>query len=309
MFIGIVSLSNNRIMNETSNKNYKIWLDLGVNKVFGFTADARMNYRKLYWTIPGQTNVVDGDILWANMDSPFGVAHSLKSNINQLNIIDPMGIAIHHKKMRIYWVDKSMNTTTSTTPAVLQTVLRSCDFDGLEYSEVYIYRQVDNHTVSTNVTDLVIDFFHNNTAFMIDNGNPSAIIATNLDFPDQFNETNAGTRFRDMQETHLICNNTQIIFGNAQYLAVDIDITLVLWTDYIERKVNYARYIPVFLDNFVFGPAYEPDSRYNFRSRFRIDYSPVGISFDPGFGPPDFSHYDCFGRGRCTEADGEYSFV
>jgi hypothetical protein len=67
---------------------------------------------------------------------------------------------VHYLQKKIYWIDRNISSQNSA--------LRSCYFDGTGYSQVFLYKQIDNHTVSTNVSDLVIDFSHNNTAFFID---------------------------------------------------------------------------------------------------------------------------------------------
>lgn len=78
-------------------------------------------------------------------------------------MVDPRGIAIHYNEKRIVWVDRNDSLPVSST-------VRSCNFDGSHYYQESIYRAgVGNQSeVSTNVTDLVIDFSHNNTVLFID---------------------------------------------------------------------------------------------------------------------------------------------
>ena len=236
MFIGLAPLSR-RVNATTSTPTYTKWLTL-THKVFGFTADARAERRILYWTTPGQNYVADGKINWAYMDVHPVVSHTLNAVVGTSHIVDPMGIAVHHLKQRLYWVDKNVTASHGSAAAA---VLRSCNFDGTGYQQVLLYRKVDNHTVSVNVTDLVIDYFHNNTAFFIDQRHPAAIIATNLDTPIPYNGTNAGDRFNDMTATHTVCDTVTTLFGTPTYLGLDIDVTLVLWTDPQQYKVNFAR--------------------------------------------------------------------
>lgn len=67
---------------------------------------------------------------------------------------------MHYIQERIYWIDRNLSAVAS--------VLRSSKFDGTGYQEVSLFRQIDNHTVSTNLTDLTINFNENNTAFFLD---------------------------------------------------------------------------------------------------------------------------------------------
>jgi hypothetical protein len=111
------------------------------------------------------------------MDSELPVqSYILTAAIGQQHLIDPMGIAIHQYKKKIFWVDKNISSTAINS----STCLRSCNFDGTSYSMVYLYRKVGNVTVSVNVTDLTIDFYHNDTALFVDTNFPNAIIAINL---------------------------------------------------------------------------------------------------------------------------------
>lgn len=75
-------------------------------------------------------------------------------------MIDPKGIAVHYIRHRIFWVDVNVSSQNS--------VLRSCDFEGKDFKEVFVYREVGNTTVSVNATDLVLNFYQNDTAYIID---------------------------------------------------------------------------------------------------------------------------------------------
>lgn len=79
----------------------------------------------------------------------------------QSYVLDPMGIAVNHYAGLIYWLDK-MSTSNH------HTVLRSCATDGTRVVNVKEYSKVAGHTFSGNTSDLIIDFFHNNTAFFVD---------------------------------------------------------------------------------------------------------------------------------------------
>jgi hypothetical protein len=53
-------------------------------------------------------DVRDGAIYYADMDSDVGTPISLVPAIGQAHVIDPHGIAIHYKQLRIYWTDKNV---------------------------------------------------------------------------------------------------------------------------------------------------------------------------------------------------------
>lgn len=264
---------------------YVVWLQLNTT-IFGFTGDLHFDRRRLYWTTPGNYLQADGNIYYADMDQELpGRYYSLKAAIGHDNVVDPMGIAIHLMEKKIYWLDK--NISINNIPAHL-TCLRSCNFDGSGYSQVFIYRIVDNVTISANVTDLVIDFFHNNTALFIDSHYPAAIIATNLDAPNIFNKTGAGNRFLNMEETHVICNTISVTSGVPQYLAIDTNISTLLWSDPSSLRIVFERYVDQPVDLHPKGIAY---------GNAMNQLAPVGLAFDLGLGPPNFAHRNCYGKG------------
>lgn len=115
---------------------------------------------QVYWTVPGVLGSADGGIYWALADELNPTVHSLVSSIGQKHVVDPMGIAVHYDLEVLYWIDRNLTKK--------HTVLRSCAFDGSNYNQMFIFNRVDNHSVSVNVSDLVIDFSHNNTAFFAD---------------------------------------------------------------------------------------------------------------------------------------------
>eukprot|EP00596_Hydrurales_sp_CCMP1899_P010196 CAMPEP_0119052758 /NCGR_PEP_ID=MMETSP1177-20130426/73946_1 /TAXON_ID=2985 /ORGANISM="Ochromonas sp, Strain CCMP1899" /LENGTH=594 /DNA_ID=CAMNT_0007032425 /DNA_START=1758 /DNA_END=3542 /DNA_ORIENTATION=- len=264
--------------------------------VFGFTGDLHFGRRRLYWTTPGEYLQADGNIYYADMDQTLPVtSHSLKAAIGFNNVIDPMGIAIHYYEQKIYWLDKNV---TSNHPRHL-TCLRSCNLDGSGYSQVFLYRVVDNITISINATDLVIDFFHNNTALFVDSSLPAALVATNLDAPNKFNKTApfTGDRFKSMEETHIILRTVSFVTGIAEYLAIDTDITTLLWSTPSTFQVIFQRYVDQPDDLYPAGIAYNADD----------GFAPVGLAFDTGLGPPNFAHRECYGNGRCSGFIGNFA--
>lgn len=293
-FIGLAPLA--QTQTNPTTVTYTVWFLLNVT-VFGFTGDLQFGRRRLYWTTPGKYLKSDGNIYYADMDQILPVkAYSLKAAIGFNNVIDPMGIAIHFYEKKIYWLDK--NISINSHPSHL-TCLRSCNLDGSEYSQVFLYRIVDNVTTSVNATDLVIDFFHNNTALFVDYNTgyhnntvfPAAIVATNLDAPNIFNKTGAGDRFKDMEETHIILQTISYVSGTAEYLAIDTDTTTLLWSVPSSFKVIFNRYVDQSNDLFPSGIAYD---------NAKDGFGPVGLAFDLGLGPPHFAHKECYGNGRCS---------
>ena len=206
--------------------------------------------------------------------------------------MDPHGIAIHYKQQRIFYVDRN--------------TLRSCDLDGANVQDIYVYTTVGNHTVSTNLTDLVIDFRHNNTAFIIDSGESPAIIATNLDFPEFYNnDTEVYDAWEGMYPTRAVATTVLITMGNPQYIYLDDENNLVMWSDPEENQIAYQRYIKEPFDLFSPGVAFEPNEDPK-RAGIK-EYFPVGLAIDIGLGPPLWNdQVDCYGNGICLGLEGNF---
>jgi hypothetical protein len=79
-----------------------------------------------------------------------------------------------YKDNRIYWTDIYRDITTN----FYKTCLRSCNLDGSDIQEI-IYNTtldlttltesgLDYYSVGNRTSDLVIDIYHNNTAFFMD---------------------------------------------------------------------------------------------------------------------------------------------
>eukprot|EP00601_Ochromonadales_sp_CCMP2298_P000370 CAMPEP_0173180592 /NCGR_PEP_ID=MMETSP1141-20130122/6800_1 /TAXON_ID=483371 /ORGANISM="non described non described, Strain CCMP2298" /LENGTH=1152 /DNA_ID=CAMNT_0014103457 /DNA_START=210 /DNA_END=3668 /DNA_ORIENTATION=- len=283
--------------------NLTVWLSVSY-RIFGLTSYAHFDGRRLYWTVPGTTggDVRDGGIYYADMDQELGTAVSLVAAIGQVHVIDPHGIAIHYKQRRIYWTDK--NVTENNRAGVL----RSCNFDGSQVLEVLVLRTFDNHTVSTNLTDLVIDFVHNNTAFLLDAGQPSAVIAANLDFPEYYNKDNA-TGIVDawvgFKSTRVLANEWAITIGDPTYLGIDDNALILLWSDASEKVINFVRYVKQFLDLFSPGVVYTPIM--DTRQKSLREFYPVAMVIDKGLGPPKWDDYtECYGNGVCVGRGGNF---
>ena len=98
--------------------------------------------------------------------------------------------------------------------------------------------------VSTNTTDLVLDFSRNNTAFFIDAAEPAAILASNLDAPITYdNSTEDDDMFTPYRTVRVVTTTYVINLTSPAYLAVDERTELLLFTDTSSgrRTVNYAR--------------------------------------------------------------------
>ena len=94
------------------------------------------------------------------------------------------------------------------------------------------------------MTDLLLDFSRNNTAFFIDAAPPAAILATNLDAPIIYdNSTDDDDMFTPYQTHRVVTTTYAINLTSPAYLAVDESAQLLLFTDSSSgrRTVNYAR--------------------------------------------------------------------
>lgn len=296
-FIGIAPLYNN------DGSNFTVWLSIDY-KIFGFTLDAHFKRRRLYWSVPGNIGVADGGIYYASLDSTIPpTVTALLPNVGQDNLVDPHGIAIHYYQNRLYWVDR--NATENTGFYRNTSVLRSCNFDGTDVQEVLMYKTVDNHTVSTNLTDLIIDFYHNNTAFLIDAGPPGAILSTNLNFPvEPNNDTDVARQFEGLDHTRVITHTWEQDMDLPTYLALDEKTSFILWSDIGYEQINFARYLVAFDDFFSPGVGYDP---VNIPNRGVNEYLPVYLLFDAGLGPPRWGEYiDCYGNGVCQGLEGNF---
>ena len=286
-YIGIVNI------NEV-NPSITNWLSVAY-VIYDITMDAHMNSRKLYWTASGPLSdfTADGSIYYANMDDSSPTPISLVSAIGQANIIEPKGIAYHYIDKRIYWTDK--RNSGGSQNSVLRSVKAA---DGSSYEETAVFTVIDSHVVSTDLTDLVIDFSHNNTCIMIDKTN-KAIIAINLDAPIVYDDVTDDDQYEEYNTTRVIATNTNIAMTNPSYLAIDELNQHVLFSDTTLNKIGYARYKKLrFQDKFEYGEAFSGGAE---------KAVPVGMAFDRGLGSPIWGSYlDCYGNGRCLGYTGKF---
>lgn len=222
---------------------------------------------------------------------------------SQTHIVNPHGIAIHYKQQRIYWTDRNVSTQASIG---VHGVLRSCNLDGSDVKNVIVLRKVDNITVSTNLTDLVIDFRKNNTAFILDSGSTPAVIGVSLDFPPNYNnDTEVRDAWEGMYPTRVVSSTFQITMEEPEYIYLDDQNNLVMWTDLKEQAISFQRYIAEPFDLFSPGVAFTPE-----RDPVRIsqrEYYPVGLAIDIGLGPALWNDViQCYGNGICLGLEGNF---
>lgn len=86
-----------------------------------------------------------------------------------------------------------------------------------------------------------------------------------------------------------------------QYLALDDDNHILLWSDVKLKQINYAKYLSDGNSLHSKGTAYESKFEEGLGDK---PYYSVGIAFDRGLGPPLFDHLDCYGHGRCLNYTG-----
>lgn len=73
-----------------------------------------------------------------------------------------MGLAIHYKQSKLYWIDIDTSLGHQTT------VLRRCDLDGSNVNQAFLYKNIPNVPIQANATDIVINL-RNNTLYYISN--------------------------------------------------------------------------------------------------------------------------------------------
>jgi hypothetical protein len=222
----------------------------------------------------------------------------LSSSLHMIQeyVFDPMGIAIHTFDKRIYWIDRNLSINYS--------VLRSCDLDGANYKQSFILSSAYNQSISLNLTDIKISYRNNNTAFIIDQSSTPAIIGVNLDQPVFYpNDTELYDQFKGFYDAHVVQSYRQQDIGMARYLALDDNISVVLWSDISLKKINFVTYSSAYFHSYEQGVAYAALSE---EGKPYQPYYPVGIVLDVGLGPPEWGDYlNCYGHGRCLNYTGE----
>lgn len=269
--------------------NFTKWYSYSY-KIFSLVMDAYFTRRKLYWSVPGLPGVDDGAIYWAYADQSRPTVYSLVSAIGQKNLFSPHGLAIHYPNRRLYWVDRNTNSS----------FLVSSKLDGSDYQKNVVFKKVENKTVSVNLTDIAIDFSHNNTALIIDDSNTySSILAVNLDAPIRFDNSSdpvIAALYEFYYSPREVVNSSQIGVVKRQYLFLDEVNYFVVWSDLKANKVEYARYRAIENDVFSSGVAYRGQI---VTENSLFTYQAVAMVLDRGLGQPHFNHVDCYGNGKC----------
>jgi hypothetical protein len=280
-----------------------LWLSVSY-EIFALATDAHYNRRRLFWTVPGVMGEADGQIYWAYMDdtSPPTV-YTLTSTIPQSYLINPTGFAVHYREERLYWLDKNL---TSGVP-----VLRSTDIHGYGTVDHIAYDMVENRTVSTNITsDLLIDFYHNNTAYFVDSEFPGVIIATNLDMP--LNGTSIFlsnfSSLEDRKTTRIALDTfTENITTSVRHLAMEDKDAVIFYADTAKRAIKYFRYYSRSDYKYASDDNGLAFSYPQVVGKGDTPFEPVAMTVDNGLGRPEFDTYwDCYGNGVCQGVAGNF---
>lgn len=175
--------------------------------------------------------------------------------------------------------------------------------DGSAYEQNAIYTTVGNETVSTNLTDLVLDGTKQNTAYFLDAGFPGAIISTNLDFPLTYDNNSVMERDWEDYYTHVLTSHWQIEMNSPAYLLLDEKTEYLLWSDTSTKQIHFHRSHYREIDQSVSGKAFEQDMVQH----QIVPDAPVAMMLDRGLGLPRFGRYlECYGNGECLGLEGNW---
>jgi len=281
------------------------WLVV-TGRIFGFAMDAHFNRRKLYWSVPGDGFGANGKIYWEYLDATTPASNDLTPTIGQDYLLEPMGIAIHYKEKRLYWVDNDVSRGYQIT------VLRSCDLDGTNRLQRFLYRNIDNVTMPANATDITINL-RNNTMYFIDNSEPQGIVVTNLDLPNYLDVVEEEDR--DYYNVSVLLETTWVNLSEPTYLFIDDTRDVLLWTDPALFSIKWMDMTQNSLGNRTSGTVYNFEEDFEYRI-YHTDENflwteeygrPLGIVLDKGMDQPKWGNYlDCYGNGRCTGLTGNW---
>mmetsp|Transcript_3943 Transcript_3943/g.6672 ORF Transcript_3943/g.6672 Transcript_3943/m.6672 type:complete len:1204 (-) Transcript_3943:99-3710(-) len=307
-FIGRLVLNTNGTADSSST-----WLSV-TGAIYDLSLDADMHRRKIFWTIPDVdgTTTANGKIQWEYLDATSPSANDLTSTIGQANLVDPLGLAVHHIDEKIYWVDKKDVSGTTYS------VLRSSDFDGSTYAEIIIYDDEDTATIDAK--DIVIDF-RNNTMYFTgvssgDSASNHTIYQTDIDFPTYMWQNYNGGWINETDNSQWIIkkirSSNHLTIDNPAYLTLEFDSRILLWSD---PDLYSVKFMDVDRDGNNTGIDQYSGTVWNFNRNYMPDYlhlvenweKPWGIVVDYGLTEPrDGRFFDCFGNGRCTGATGNF---
>lgn len=284
--------------------------------VSGFSFDADITERKLYWTYKGTANQPDGQIAYASVDDaalanpgrPVTIGYLATQVGDDAMVVDPMGIAVHPREKRVYWVDRCC---VGSLDGVWKGVINSVNLYGDPKREtIFIDKIIGSHTSTTHLsyTDIIIDYLHNNTALVMDAGSPPALIAvplSNFTLVDARGNRDLTVK---MQKQRVVANGPSLMLDSAVlgHMAADVDHNWVVWADHGQRNVMYA-----YAENRAevlgqVGGLPNLTIDHNNRRAYSGDFSgdkPLGMAFDFGYGRigryGDGDFMECFGNGVC----------
>jgi len=305
-FIGIASVGypfNTSSVNTKDTKApYKIWIYPNC-AIFGLAFNANFNQRILYWTCPGAKRAVDGGLYYAYMDDSTGTKHNLGAAFGN-SLIDPMGIAFSYKDSKILWLDLYSKKSS-------RNVLNSCNMDGSGFAQSFLPTTVMSHSLTNNLTDMVIDIAGNNSLYLIDMTlSTSNLIAVTLDkqfYNNVTNDANEFSVFQNMASSRILSNSSfNNKFGKPRYMTIDDVNGIVIWSDSILKTISFitrtqrdayvSNYTVVYSESDTMGTWPADPPAY-----------PVGIELDPGLSQPNFDGFlDCYGNGKCLGAEGAF---
>ena len=328
-FIGVASVSpNDTYLWEEATRNddflarqqkdvpYKIFAYLA-EPVGGMVFDARIAFRRLYWTYTGVVGVGDGRIAYADVDQQESIYPDV--HIRYLNdqigdpfwVQDPKGLAVHPMENRLYWIDTDVHTYHPST----YNVIRSARITGSsDRTTIFIEEKIGNHTSERDkYTDIIIDIYHNNTAVIIDNGSPPAILAIPLDGAavSSVEDNYAAASSLHVGEQRVVSDAGDVMGSNANlgFLAMDDINNVVMWSSITNQSISYAR---VEDRDGVLGyyEAFEEGYRRQLvYDGYLTEDIPVGLAMDGGIGHQDFEdgdYLECHGHGRCMGNKGHF---
>ena len=313
-FIGYVGVT----VNESANFDYYFtngvgWLPLTYTvfvqldePIFGMAFDPNPAERKIYWTYKGVANYHDGRIGYARVDDtrrPAGVQYMADQIGNAFHVVDPMGIAVHPREQRIYWVDRCCEGDYKNT-------INSANIHGdPRRRSISIDKTIGAHTSTTHLsyTDIVIDWYHNNTALVLDAGTPAAIVAVPLDNVTLSDLHASRLSTVQMRKQRLVAGTTAgtTVTSTSQLgsITVDSENNVVMWTDKYDMAVYYA-YVEPRAE--VLGEVVHDLDTVKAHSRAYLGDmsgdSPVGMALDFGMsmqGFNDGNFLECYGNGIC----------
>jgi len=277
--------------------------------VSGLAFDADVSERKLYWTYKGAANTPDGKIAYASVDdkkTPVTVGFLATQIADDNMVVDPMGLAMHPREKRIYWVDRCC---VGSLDGVWKGVINSANIHGDPKREtIFIDQTIGSHTSTTRLsyTEIIIDYLHNNTALVMDAGSPPALIAvplSNYTLVDARGNRDLAVK---MRQQRLVASGQSLMLDNAVLgqMAADVDHNWVVWTDHGKQEVMYAyaEDRPSVLGRHLANLTIDHNNRRAYDGIITGD-RPVGIALDFGYSRwgrfGDGEYMECFGNGVC----------